>query len=94
MEIKCDKCGAVSTTVTPETYIEGDIEFTFFRCPECSEIYPICATDSALRKDIAGYRRMRMIIKNQKVTEKFIFHYGNLYRKAYRPRPLRKMGEE
>ena len=72
MEIKCDKCGAVSTTVTPETYMEGDIEFTFFRCPECGEIYPICATDSVLRKDIAGYRRMRMIIKNQKVTEKFI----------------------
>lgn len=72
MEIKCDKCGAVSAAVTPETYMEGDIEFTFFRCPACGEIYPICATDSVLRKDIAGYRQMRMVIKNQKVTEKFI----------------------
>ena len=72
MEIKCDKCGAVSDAVTPETFMEGDIEFTFFRCPACGEVYPICATDSALRKDIAGYRRMRMVIKTRKVTEKFI----------------------
>lgn len=38
MKIKCDKCGAVSTTVTPETYMESEIEFTFFCCPACSEV--------------------------------------------------------
>ncbi len=72
MEIKCDKCGAVSTTVNPETCTKEDIEFTFFCCPECGEIYPICVTDSALRKDIAGYQRMQLLIRKQKVTEKFI----------------------
>lgn len=72
MEIKCDKCGAVSSIVTPETYMENEIEFTFFRCPECGEVYPVCVTDPALRKDIAAYRHMRLVIKTKKVTEKFI----------------------
>ena len=48
MQVQCDKCSAVSDSVTPETYLEGDIEFTFCRCPACGEIYPVCATDSAL----------------------------------------------
>ena len=72
MEIKCDKCGAVSGTVTPETCQKGEIEFTFFRCPECGEVYPVCVTDLALRKDIAAYGRMRQVIKIKPVTEKFI----------------------
>ena len=42
MQIKCDKCSAVSDSITPETYLEGDIEFTFFRCPACGEVYPVC----------------------------------------------------
>ena len=72
MQIKCDKCSAVSETVTPETYLEGDIEFTFFRCPECGEVYPVCVTDSALRADIAEYSRMRNVIRVKPVTESFI----------------------
>ena len=39
MEIKCDKCGAVAETVTPETAKDGEIEYTFFRCPACGEVY-------------------------------------------------------
>ena len=72
MQIKCDKCSAVSETVMPETYLEGDIEFTFFRCPECGEVYPVCVTDSALRADIAEYTRMRNVIRVKPVTESFI----------------------
>ena len=72
MQIKCDKCSAVSETVMPETYLEGDIEFTFFRCPNCGEVYPVCATDSALRADIAEYSRMRNVIRVKPVTESFI----------------------
>ena len=41
MEIKCDKCGAVAETVTPETAKDGEIEYTFFRCPACGEVYSI-----------------------------------------------------
>ena len=72
MQIQCDKCSAVSETVMPETYLEGDIEFTFFRCPECGEVYPVCVTDSALRTDIAEYTRMRNVIRVKPVTESFI----------------------
>lgn len=72
MQIKCNKCSAVLDSVTPETYLEGDIEFTFFCCPECGEVYPVCATDSALRADIAEYSRMRNVIRVKPVTEQFI----------------------
>jgi hypothetical protein len=72
MQIQCDKCSTVSETVMPETYLEGDIEFTFFRCPSCGEIYPVCVTDSALRADIAEYSRMRNVIRVKPVTESFI----------------------
>ena len=65
MQIKCDKCSAVSESIMPETYLEGDIEFTFFRCP-------VCATDSALRTDIAEYTRMRNLIRVKPVKEDFI----------------------
>ena len=69
MQIKCDKCSAVSESIMPETYTEGDIEFTFFRCPECGAVYPVCATDSALRADIAEYTRMRNLIRMKPVME-------------------------
>ncbi len=72
MEIKCDRCGAVADIVTPETHQDGDIEYTFFRCPDCDAVYPICATDSALRADIAEYTRMRNLIRVQPVKEAFI----------------------
>lgn len=72
MQIECEKCKAVAETVLPETYLDGEIEFTFFRCQECGEIYPVCATDAALRADIAEYTRMRDIIRKKPVTEQFL----------------------
>lgn len=72
MQIKCEKCSAVSEIVMPETFQDGDIEFTFIRCPECGEVYPVCATDSALREDIAEYTRMRNLIRSKPVKEDFI----------------------
>ena len=68
MQIKCEKCSAV-----PETYLEGEVELTFLRCPSCGEVYPVCATDSALRKDIAEYNRMRSLIR-RKVILMFGWH--------------------
>ena len=72
MQIKCDKCSALSESVMPETYMDGDIEFTCFRCPECGEVYPVCATDASLRADIAEYTRMRNLIRVKPVKEAFI----------------------
>ena len=72
MEIKCDKCGAVAETVKPETAKDGEIEYTFFRCPACGEVYPIAVTDDALRKSIAEYERRRRLIRIKPVTEPFL----------------------
>ena len=72
MEIKCDKCGAVAETVMPESVRDGDIEYTFFRCPECGMVYPVAATDAALRANIAEYDRRRQQIRMKPVTEAFL----------------------
>ena len=72
MQIKCDKCSAESESIMPETYLEDDIEFTFFRCPACGEVYTVCVTDSALRAEIAEYSRMRSLIRSKPVEESFI----------------------
>ena len=72
MEIKCDHCGAVAETIMPETAREGDIEHTFFRCSDCNAVYPISATDTALRNNIAEYSRRRQLIRVKPVTEQFL----------------------
>ena len=72
MEIKCDHCGAVAETVMPETVKDGDIEHTFFHCPECGAVYPISASDTALRADITEYSRRRQLIRVKPVTEQFL----------------------
>ena len=72
MEIRCDRCGAAVAAIQPETVRDGEIEYTFFRCPDCGEAYPICATDAALRKSIAEYSRMRQTIRTKPVKEAFI----------------------
>ena len=72
MEIKCDKCGAVAETLMPETARDGEIEYTFFRCPDCQAVYPISATDDELRKRIGEYNRRRELIRMKPVTEQFL----------------------
>jgi predicted RNA-binding Zn-ribbon protein involved in translation (DUF1610 family) len=71
MQIICDKCKA-EIQPQPEALRDSEIEYTFFRCPECGEVYPVCVTDEALRKRIAGYNRMRLLIQKQRCTEKFL----------------------
>ena len=72
MEIKCDKCGAVAKTLVPEIATNGEIEHTFFRCPDCGAVYPIATTDDALRKRIGEYNRRRQLIRVKPVTERFL----------------------
>lgn len=71
MQIICDKCKA-EIHPQQETISDGPIEHTFFHCPTCGEVYRVCTTDAALRKDIAGYNRMRLLIQKQRPTEKFL----------------------
>lgn len=42
--------GSIVYAVSPEQIQDGEIEYTFFRCPDCGEAYQICATDAVLRK--------------------------------------------
>ena len=72
MQIKCEKCSAVSDAVMPETYLEGEVKLTFLRCPSCGVVYPVCATDSKLRKDIAEYKEMRSLIRHRLVEDSFL----------------------
>ena len=72
MQIKCDKCGAVAESVMPESVKDGDIEHTFFRCPDCKAVFPIGATDTALRASIAEYSRRRNLVRIKPVTEQFL----------------------
>ena len=72
MQIKCDKCGAVATTLVPEIATDGEIEHTFFRCPDCGAVYPIAVTDDDLRKRIGEYNRRRQLIRMKPVTEQFL----------------------
>jgi len=72
MDIKCDNCGAVAKTLMPETAADGEIEHTFFRCPDCGAVYPIAATDDDLRKRIGEYNRRRQLIRMKPVTEQFL----------------------
>ena len=81
MQIKCDRCGSVAETVVPETARNGDIEHYFFRCPKCGAVYPISATDTALRESIARFREMRKTIKTSVVTEEYLHEAEELYQK-------------
>ena len=72
VQIKCEKCSTVSDEAMPETYLEGEVELTFLRCPSCGEVYPVCATDSRLREDIAEYKEMRSLIRQRPVSEAFL----------------------
>lgn len=71
MEIQCDKCKE-DLDFAPDTVKRDDIEYMFFRCPKCGALFPIFASDSALRKDIGRYTEMRMIIRSIRVSKKYI----------------------
>ena len=71
MQIICDKC-KTEIHPQPETARDGEIEHTFFRCPECGMVYPIAVTDAALRDDIARYERMKAIIKARPQSKRFL----------------------
>lgn len=71
MEIQCDKCKE-DLDFAPEAVKKDDIEYMFFRCPKCGAVFPICASDSALRKDIARYTGMKMVIRSIVVPERYI----------------------
>lgn len=49
MQIICDKCKA-EIQPQPEALRDSEIEYTFFRCPECGEVYPVWRSISEQRR--------------------------------------------
>ena len=72
MEIKCDHCGQSAKSLDVEYAWDGDIEHTFFYCPECKATFPIAATDIKLRAGIAEYGQRRNFIRIHPVSEHFL----------------------
>lgn len=52
-----------------ETAWDGELEFTFFRCPFCHRNYSISVTDAALRQDISRYRTLAAKGRWKRLTE-------------------------
>ena len=55
MEIICNKCGAVIPKPDLKIVRDGEIEHTYFLCPDCGEAYRLSTTDKRLRKRIRDY---------------------------------------
>ena len=55
--MRCNKCGA---KFIPEILLkkQDDIEYRYYVCPICEEVYPISATDSELRQSIDEWIRL------------------------------------
>lgn len=53
----CDKCGKY-TKINCKYKRDGDLEYRYFRCKCCGEIYIISVTDEELRKEIENYQKI------------------------------------
>ena len=72
MQIKCDNCGSSTDRIIPETATDGDLEYTFFRCPDCGAAYPVAVTDADLRNRIAEYVRRQQQNRMKRQSEQFL----------------------
>ena len=77
MHIICNRCKA-EIHPRQETVQDGEIIYSFFRCPECGAVYPVAVTDVPLRKDIEAYVRMNKLVEVKRPTEQFLREAGEL----------------
>ena len=71
MELICNKCGKVIPNPDLMTIRDGEIEHTYFLCPDCGEAYRVSTTDKHLRKRIEDYDRMAARVRNGTCTKEF-----------------------
>ena len=71
MELICNKCGKVIPKPELKTIRDGEIEHTYFLCPDCGEPYRVSTTDKHLRKRIEDYDRMSARVRNGTCTKEF-----------------------
>lgn len=62
----------------PESAWDGELEFTFFRCPFCHRQYSISVTDAALRKNISRYSELAAKGRWKRLTENEILQARKL----------------
>ena len=69
MEMICNKCGKVIPKPELKTIRDGEIEHTYFLCPDCGEAYRVSTTDKHLRKRSEDYSRMSARVRNGTCTK-------------------------
>lgn len=69
---------------------DGELEFTFFRCPNCRKTFLFAVTDAQLRKRIAEYEALARKGRRRRLSEKEIRQARKLLESnAQRSRQLR-----
>lgn len=87
--VVCDACRS-SFCPKPEKARDGELEFTFFRCPNCRKTFLFAVTDAQLRKRIAEYETLARKGRQRRLSEKEIRHARKLLENnAQRSRQLR-----
>ncbi len=87
--VVCDACRC-SFTPKLEKARDGELEFTYFRCPECRKTFLFAVTDAELRKRIAEYESLARKGRRRRLSEKEIRHARKLLESnAQRSRQLR-----
>jgi hypothetical protein len=67
--VTCDECKTDFVTDV-KTYVDGDLEITYFRCPECLRSYLVSVTDSSVRNNIEEHRRLSDMLTNERKKKK------------------------
>ena len=85
-------CEACNKPFSPEleTARDGELEFTYFRCPECRKTFLFAVTDTELRRRIAEYDALARKGRQRRLSEKEIQYARKLLESnAQRSRQLR-----
>lgn len=64
-EVKCDKCEQKFEVKVKEKKLEGDVIWTYFKCPHCGNIFTVFYTNSLIRK----LQREQRVLKSNKENE-------------------------
>ena len=87
--VACDACRCSFTPKLEKTR-DGELEFTYFRCPECRKTFLFAVTDAQLRKRIAEYEALARKGRRRRLSEKEIQYARKLLESnAQRSRQLR-----
>ena len=67
--VTCNECKTDFVTDV-KTYVDGDLEITYFRCPKCFRSYLVSVTDGKVREAIEEHRKLGDMFANERKKEK------------------------